>query len=92
MHPASVLGSTEMATFLADARSQYDVIICDLPDISNHADPIVLASSLDVVVLVAEWGTSATTLARAARQSQAISARVHGILVNKAPSGVTDFA
>jgi hypothetical protein len=43
-------------------------------------------------VLVAEWGTSATTLARAARQSQAISARLHGILVNKAPSCVTDFA
>jgi Mrp family chromosome partitioning ATPase len=92
MHPASALGSTAMATFLADARSQYDVIICDLPDISNHADPIVFASSLDVVVLVAEWGTSATTLARAARQSQAISARLHGILVNKAPSCVTDFA
>jgi Mrp family chromosome partitioning ATPase len=92
MHPTSVLGSTAMATFLADARSQYDVIICDLPDISNHADPIVFASSLDVVVLVAEWGTSATTLARAARQSQAISARIHGVLVNKAPSGVVDFA
>lgn len=91
-HPASVLGSTAMAEFLADARSQYDVIICDLPAISNHADPAVFASSLDVVVLVAEWGTSATTLARAARQSQAISERVHGVLINKAPSGVIDLA
>jgi polysaccharide biosynthesis transport protein len=92
LHPASVLGSAAMAEFLTSARNHYDLIICDLPDISSHADPIVMAGSLDAVVLVAEWGTSATTLARAARQSNAMSARIAGVLINKVPGGANDFA
>jgi Mrp family chromosome partitioning ATPase len=91
-HPASVLGSPAMTAFLANARDTYDVVFCDLPDISSHADPIVLASSLDAVLLIAEWGTPATRLARVARQSHAISARVLGVLINKAPLGAADFA
>lgn len=91
-HPASVLGSTAMAALLTKARKHYDIIICDLPDLSNHADPIIFASSLDAVVLVAAFGTSATVLEREVRRSHSILERVTGVFINMVPSGAKESA
>jgi Mrp family chromosome partitioning ATPase len=91
-HPASVLGSTAMTALLAKARDHYDIIICDLPDLSNHADPVIFASSLDAVVLVASFGTSASVLGREIRQSRSILERVAGVFINKVPAGAKESA
>jgi len=91
-HPASVLGSTAMAALLAKARDHYDIIICDLPDLSNHADPVIFANSLDAVVLVATFGTSASILDREIRQSRTILERVAGVFINKVPVGARESA
>jgi Mrp family chromosome partitioning ATPase len=91
-HPASVLGSTAMATLLTKARNHYDIIICDLPDLSNHADPIIFASSLDAVVIVASFGTSASILDREIRQSRSVLERVAGVFINKVPAGARESA
>lgn len=89
IRPAVLFASPDLNRLIASARESYDLIICDLPAISNHADAQAAATSLDVCVLIAEWGrTSIFSLIRALKASPAVSNRAAGIIINKAPSEV----
>lgn len=86
VRPAVLLASPELDRLIASARESYDLIICDLPELANYADAQAAATSLDVCVLVAEWGcTSTRTLMRALKASPAVGSRSAGIIINKAP-------
>lgn len=86
IRPAVLLASPELDRLISSARENYDLIICDLPELANYADAQAAATSLDVCVLVAEWGrTSTPTLMRALKASPAVGVRAAGIIINKAP-------
>jgi len=86
VRPAVLFASPELRQLIAQARQNYDLIICDLPALGNHADAQAAAPSLDVCVLVAAWGSTPTpALVRALKSSPAVSARTAGIIINKAP-------
>lgn len=86
IRPAVLFASPELDRLISSARENYDLIICDLPELANYADAQAAATSLDVCVLVAEWGrTSTPTLVRALKASPAVGVRAAGIIINKAP-------
>jgi Mrp family chromosome partitioning ATPase len=89
VRPAVLFSSPGLTRLIAGARENYDLIICDLPALANHADAQAAAASLDVCVLVVEWGqTSTTALIRAVKASPAVGRRTAGIIINKAPQEV----
>jgi Mrp family chromosome partitioning ATPase len=86
IRPAVLFSSPELDRLIANARKSYDLIICDLPPLADHADAEAAAPCLDVCVLVAAWGSTPTaSLTRALKSSPAVSARTSGIVINKAP-------
>lgn len=90
VRPAVLLASPELDRLMGSARERYDLIICDLPALANHADAQAAATSLDVCVLVAEWGRTPTAaLVRALKASPAVAVRTAGIIINKAPLEVS---
>lgn len=89
VRPAVLFASPQLERLIAHARKNYDLIICDLPALADHADAQAAAPSLDVCVLVAAWGSTPTTaLVRALKSSPAVSGRTAGIIINKAPAEV----
>jgi succinoglycan biosynthesis transport protein ExoP len=86
VRPAVLLASPGLDRLIASAREKYDLIICDLPALANHADAQAAATSLDVCVLVAEWGhTPTAALIRAIKAWPAVGNRTAGLIINKAP-------
>ncbi len=86
VRPAVLLASPSLDRLIVNARENYDLVICDLPALANHADAQAAATSLDVCVLVAEWGrTSTAALIRGLKASPAVGIRTAGIIINKAP-------
>jgi Mrp family chromosome partitioning ATPase len=87
VRPVTVLVSHTMEALLARARTLYDIVICDLPPVLDHADMSAMADSLDFFVFIAEWGrTPAHALERALQCSPLVENRVLGALLNKMPS------
>jgi polysaccharide biosynthesis transport protein len=86
--PTTYLGGTGMKTLLATARCEYDYVIVDTPAMLVQTDARVIAAFADSIVVVAEWGrTSLNDLRRALRISEAVSSRITGVVINKAPLG-----
>jgi Mrp family chromosome partitioning ATPase len=87
-HPAVLLASPAMRNLIGSARNLYDCVVCDLPNVLGHADVRAAADVFDAFVLVTEWGrTPAAAATRAALKSTAISDRLVGVIINKAPLG-----
>lgn len=86
LHPTVLLGSPAMRTLTGSAREHYDCIVFDLPNVLGHADVLATADLFDALVMVTEWGrTPSAAAARAALKSTAISNKLVGVLINKAP-------
>jgi Mrp family chromosome partitioning ATPase len=87
VRPIAVLASQTMDVMLACARKQYDIVICDLPPVLDHADISAMADRPDFFLFVVEWGrTSGPALERALQCSPLIESRLLGTVLNKAPS------
>lgn len=83
MVPAELLASPEMTTLLEESRDKYDVILIDSPPVLAVADPIILASKTDGVILVYRVGkTARSVLSRAKTQLVESGAQVKGIVLN----------
>jgi len=86
VRPVSLLASQRMDALLAHARSLYDIVICDLPSLLDHADVSAISDSLDRFVLVAEWGrTPVSALEQASQQLSVMESRLVGAVLNKVP-------
>jgi succinoglycan biosynthesis transport protein ExoP len=93
VHPAVLLGSSRMRELIRAARDRYDCIVCDLPNMLEHVDVRAAADIFDALVLVAEWGhTPANSAAKAVLKSDVIADRLVGVLINKAPRGLSGIA
>ena len=82
-HPAELLGSSVMQSFIERWRTEYDHIIIDTPPVLSVTDAVLLSVQADAVVLVIR---SAKTTKDALRRSRDIlaqvNARVMGVVVN----------
>lgn len=81
--PSELLAARATATFLSGLRAQADVIIVDSPPVMSVADPLILTSSVDAVLLVASAATTDTAnVRRAMEQLRLINAPMLGAVLN----------
>ncbi len=83
-NPAELIGSRKMRALLEQMRTEFDTIIVDTPPILAVTDAVILATSVDVVVLVAS--ANATTwhaAVRSAEQLREVNADLLGFVLNR---------
>ena len=81
-NPAELLESTNMKRLLASLRAQFDLVIIDSPPVLSVADPGILASQTDGVLLVVRAGkTQRRTVAEAQARLQQMKASVIGCVL-----------
>jgi capsular exopolysaccharide synthesis family protein len=84
-NPVEVLGSQPFATFLAEAREQFDYVLVDSPPVQAVSDPVVLAAQADgaLLILDAQAPRRRTYLQQeAVRSLEAVGSIVLGLVVN----------
>jgi capsular exopolysaccharide synthesis family protein len=82
-NPAEMLGSQRLQSILKWMKDTTDVILIDTPPILAVSDPVILAPSLDGVVLVVKPGkTRYGALKQAIEQLQLVNARILGVVLN----------
>ena len=91
-NPAELLGSAAMKTLLETIEPHFEYIIIDSPPIAKVTDGVLLASTVDGVILVVHGGRSSRELVRGARKLlQTAGARVLGVVLNNVKSREMDY-
>ena len=91
-NPANLFGSVEMSALLERLGTIYSHVIIDSPPLLYFADSVILASSVDAVVLVARANfSSRDVLSRAKRKIQDVRANIVGIVINDLPVSSRDY-
>ncbi|HOE67210.1 MAG TPA: polysaccharide biosynthesis tyrosine autokinase [Candidatus Hydrogenedentes bacterium] len=82
-NPSELIGSERMQRLMDQLRHEFDMIIFDAPSILVVTDPVLLASHVDMVILVVSVNNARReTILRARRLLDAAQARVAGIVLN----------
>jgi capsular exopolysaccharide synthesis family protein len=84
-NPADLLATPRIKQIVAEAASQFDMVIIDGPPALGLADATLLASACSNVMLVVESGKTRTRAAReAAERIQETGAHIVGVTLSKA--------
>lgn len=84
-NPAELLSSRRFAEFLGQARKEFVYVLMDSPPVQPVADPAILASQSDGVLLVLDaQSTRKVALRRAMHSLENVGANVIGTVMNNA--------
>lgn len=84
-NPAELLGSTRMTTMIEQVSQQFDLVLLDSPALLATADTLILTSIVDgVLVVVGRGQAKQDTVHQARQQLSAASAKLIGVIVNRA--------
>lgn len=84
-NPSELLGSDKMRQLVKELAQEFIVII-DVPPVLPVTDAALLSTAVDGVVLVGSAGkTRKENLAEAAENLRKVSARILGVVINRAP-------
>lgn len=84
-NPAELLGSRRFTEFLSRVSRDFDYVLVDAPPVGAVADPVVLATKSDAVLLVVDArSTRKILLQQAVRSLEAVGANVVGTVMNNA--------
>ncbi|MHC4606928.1 MAG: polysaccharide biosynthesis tyrosine autokinase [Planctomycetota bacterium] len=82
--PASMLKSERMWNLLQSLREQFDYVIVDVPPILIGADPLILASRMDGVILLVSAGeTPKDSVSHSKRVIESARGKLLGAVLNK---------
>ena len=82
-HPAELLGSELMKSYLSQWRERFDHILIDTPPVLSVTDAVLLSVEADSVVLVIRSGqTTKEALRRARALLTQVNARMMGVVLN----------
>ena len=85
-NPAEVLETQAMRDFLSFTREAYDVVVIDTPPLLPVADPAIVASMSDGVLLVTRYGrTSRVLVQQAIERLRTVDVRILGVVLNMTP-------
>lgn len=85
-----MLASQNMQELLRILSSQYEIILVDLPPVNPIVDGVAIASLLDGVVLVAEWGsTPLEMVGEVANTLYTAQANILGVAITKADADIS---
>ena len=87
-NPSELLTSGRMLSGLRELEGKYDHIVIDSPPVATVSDGLILAKSVDGVVLVVQGNQTSRTVAMRARQMLVnVGAKVFGVVLNKVDAG-----
>lgn len=87
--PRDLLGGESMRTLLATLKERFDLVILDTAPVLPLSDTRVLSPFVDTVLVVARWGrTPVATVAEAMEHLRAHGARIAGVALEGADSGL----
>lgn len=87
-NPTELLGSESMKVYLNLLRDRYDKIIFDSSPVMSTADPVVLSTLVDEVVLVVKAGKSARDMVlNSVKKIQHVKANLIGAVLNGMAEG-----
>jgi polysaccharide biosynthesis transport protein len=82
-HPAELLSSSLMKSYIDRWRAEYDHIVIDTPPILSVTDAVILSVDVDATVLVIRSGSTTKEALRRSRELLTnVGARVLGVVVN----------
>ena len=82
-NPAEVLGSRRFWEFLTSVREEFDYVLVDVPPVGVVADPAIVATKGDGVVIILDAeNTSKGALRRSVRSLEAVGANILGTVMN----------
>lgn len=82
-NPAEIIGSQKMKEFLESLKKKYDYILFDSPPVLAVADPTILATMVDgVVVVVSSGNTRLDALQRSLELVLGVGGKLVGIVLN----------
>jgi len=83
-NPAKILESKEFEQLNDKLKEKFDLIIYDSPPVLPVTDASIMASKMDMVIMIYEIGrTSRDALLRAKTQLDAVDAKICGIILNQ---------
>ncbi len=82
-HPGEMVGHPKLAELLSEAREHYDFVIVDSPPVMPVADPCVLGSLVDGILLVVRIRKGVKVTSQKSRESLTrAGGKLVGVLVN----------
>ncbi len=82
-NPTELFHTARFKNIIETLSGKYDRVIFDSPPVLVVADPLILSSMLDGVVLVVKSGSTSSDMARrAVRQLKDVNARILGAVIN----------
>lgn len=83
-NPAALLSGARFREIIAEARSQFDLVVVDSPPLLGLADAPLIASAVNATILVVESGRTRTSAALEAMQRlTAAGANILGVTLTK---------
>lgn len=90
-NPAELLGSDQMRKLLTELSAKYDHIVIDTPPVVSFADPVILSTMVDGVILVVRGGFSSRGIVQRSRQILGeVGAKIYGVVLNDADMKSSD--
>lgn len=87
-NPSELLGSSKMATVLAEFREQFDYIVVDLPPINIVSDALSISHLITgMIIVIRENYTEKKELERCFRQLKLSNVKVLGCIMNETRDG-----
>ncbi len=91
-NPVDLISSVKMKNMLLTLAEHYDHILIDSPPLINLADPVILSTLADGVVLVVCGGKTKRDVVQHSYQELAnVGAKVFGVVLNKADIRYHDY-
>jgi capsular exopolysaccharide synthesis family protein len=90
-NPAELLGSEQMRRLLGELTEQFDHVVIDTPPVVSFADPVILSTMVDGVILVVRGGFSSRGIVLRSRQILTdVGAKIYGVVLNDADMKASD--
>jgi capsular exopolysaccharide synthesis family protein len=90
-NPAELLGSDQMRRLLTELSNRYDHVVIDTPPVVSFADPVILSTMVDGVILVVRGGFSSRGIVLRSRQILGeVGAKIYGVVLNDADMKSSD--
>ncbi len=81
--PAELMASTRMTQLIEDLKERFDLVIFDTPPAVMLADPLSLATQVDMVALVVRQGHVTRSMAqRTLNKMRSVNAPLKGVILN----------
>jgi capsular exopolysaccharide synthesis family protein len=85
---AELLGAQQLKSFLDEARRHYEYVILDSPPLIPVTDPMILATAVDVtLIVVRERKSDRVAVARSVAILRSVGARIGGVVYNGSREG-----